>query len=267
MRIDLPDGPPLFAATGGAPFDPSRPVVVLVHGTGADRTFWRGQSRYLAHHGYAVLAVDLPGHGQSPGPSLGEVEEMADRLVAALDVLGVDRAALVGHSLGALVTLDLAGRHPGRVTALALLGVRPEMAVHPALLDGSRAGDHNSIDLKVAWGTGEHAGGTGEPGAWVIGGGVRLAEASGYDAFADDFAACARYGASEERASRITCPSIVVSGSLDRMTTRAGGQEMADLLGCAHVVVEAGHDFPVEAPWPTTEVLTRFLSSEALAAG
>ncbi|MCX7659977.1 MAG: lysophospholipase, partial [Caldimonas manganoxidans] len=56
--------------TGGKPFDPALPCVVFIHGALHDHSVFALQTRYLAHHGHAVLAVDLPGHGGSPGPAL-----------------------------------------------------------------------------------------------------------------------------------------------------------------------------------------------------
>ncbi len=64
----------IFAASGGREFDPTKPVVVLIHGAGQDRTIWSFQTRFLAHHGYAVLALDLPGHGGSDGRRLNRSE-------------------------------------------------------------------------------------------------------------------------------------------------------------------------------------------------
>ena len=57
----------LYAYTGGKPFDAARPCVVFLHGAQHDHSVWILQSRYLAHHGYSVLALDLPGHGRSRG--------------------------------------------------------------------------------------------------------------------------------------------------------------------------------------------------------
>ena len=62
MYIDV-RGRRAFATTGGKPFDSSKPVVLFLHGSGLDHTFWGLQTRYFAHHGYSVLALDLPGHG------------------------------------------------------------------------------------------------------------------------------------------------------------------------------------------------------------
>src|SRR6266404_7948241 len=125
----------LYASTGGKPFSPAQPTVAFIHGAGMDHTVWALQTRWFAHHGRNVLALDLPGHGRSAGPHLGSIAAMADCVLAALAAVGAERASLVGHSMGALVALA-AARAPGTVTALALLGVAPLMPVHPELLAG-----------------------------------------------------------------------------------------------------------------------------------
>lgn len=89
-----------FAATGGRRFDPSLPAVVFIHGAGMDHSVWALQSRYFAHHGRAVLSLDLPGHGRSQGAPLESIEAIADWLAGLLDAAGVEQAVLVGHSMG-----------------------------------------------------------------------------------------------------------------------------------------------------------------------
>ena len=68
---------------------PAQPTVVFIHGAQNDHSVWALQTRYFAHHGFNVLAVDLPGHGRSAGPALASVEAMADWLLAVLDAAGV----------------------------------------------------------------------------------------------------------------------------------------------------------------------------------
>ena len=63
MELTL-DGKTVRYANGGRAHDPALPGVVLVHGAGMNRTVWQLQTRYLAHHGFRVAALDLPGHGQ-----------------------------------------------------------------------------------------------------------------------------------------------------------------------------------------------------------
>ena len=104
------NGATAYCYTGGKPFDAAKPTVVFVHGVLHDHSVWILQSRYLAHHGYNVLAVDLPGHCRSGGEAPATVEQAADFIVALLDAAGVEKAALVGHSWGSLIALEAASR-------------------------------------------------------------------------------------------------------------------------------------------------------------
>ena len=97
-----------YAYTGGKPLDRTLPCVVFLHGAMNDHGNFTLLARWFAHHGFCVLAPDLPGHMRSAGPALPSVEALADWLLALLDAAGVERAALVGHSLGSLVALEAA---------------------------------------------------------------------------------------------------------------------------------------------------------------
>src|SRR4029453_19628423 len=99
-RAAGPGGRPVpFAYSGGKPFAPSLPAIVFIHGAMHDHSVWTLLARWFAHHGHAVLAVDLPGHAQSAGAPLESIEAIADWVLALLDAAGVDEAALVGHSM------------------------------------------------------------------------------------------------------------------------------------------------------------------------
>ena len=94
MKLSV-QGHEAYAYTGGKPFDPAKPTVVMIHGVLNDHSVWILQSRYLAHHGWNVLAVDLPGHCRSAGEAPASVEAAADFIAALLDAAGVAQAALV----------------------------------------------------------------------------------------------------------------------------------------------------------------------------
>src|SRR6266581_4712757 len=111
-----------FVATGGREFDKSQPTIVLLHGAGFDHSTWALHSRWFAHHGFGVLAPDLPGHGGSSGAPLPTIADMADWTAALLDAAGAAKAKLVGHSMGSLIALETAARHPAKVSALGLIG-------------------------------------------------------------------------------------------------------------------------------------------------
>src|ERR1700704_7108773 len=120
-------GSDTFVATGGRKFDSSLPTIVLLHGAGFDHTTWALHSRWFAHHGFGVLAPDLPGHGRSSGSALATIADMADWTAALLDAAGVTKARLVGHSMGSLMALETAARHPARGSALSLIGTASAM--------------------------------------------------------------------------------------------------------------------------------------------
>lgn len=252
-----------FAATGGRPFDGEQPVVVLLHGAGMDHTVWSMQSRYLAHHGRSVLAFDLPGHGRSEGPALLSIAAMADWVHRALAVLTVGRAAIVGHSMGALVALELAATMGRGAEALALLAAAPRMPVHPDLLEAARKGERAAADLVVGWGFGRigHVGGNRAPGSWLMGSGHRLLERALDHVLYADLAACGAYDGAAAAAPRLACPVAVIVGAEDRMTPAKAGAKLAQMIPDARVIsiTGSGHMMMLEKPDETLEALTESL--------
>src|SRR4030081_3033566 len=136
MQLSV-NGIDTFVATGGRNFDTSQPTIVLLHGAGFDHTTWALHSRWFAHHGYGVLAPDLPGHGRSSGAPLQAITDMADWTAALLDAAGVAKAWLVGHSMGSLVALETAARPPAKVAALGLIGTAATLDGGPDLRKGA----------------------------------------------------------------------------------------------------------------------------------
>ena len=145
------NGHTTYCYTGGKAFDAAKPTVVFIHGVLNDHSVWILQSRWFANHGWNVLALDLPGHCRSEGAPPATVEEAAAFVIALLDAAGVARAALVGHSFGSLIALEVAARAPRRVTHLALVGTAYPMAVSDALLDASQNDPQRAIDMVNAF--------------------------------------------------------------------------------------------------------------------
>ena len=258
------DGARAFAATGGRPFDPRLPVTVFVHGAAFDHTVWKLQARYFAWHGGSVLAVDLPGHGRSAGPPRATIRAMADWLAALLDAAEVREAALVGHSMGALVALEAAARHGARVRRLALLGAAAAIPVNDLLLGRAAADDHHALELLTGWGYGRraHYGGHRMPGIWMTGGGLRTLEQAAPGVLHTDLVATDGYADGERAAASIACPTLVVIGARDLMTPAKRGHALARHIADSTTVVipKVGHIMLDEAPDETLDALRDFLS-------
>lgn len=127
--------------------DPSAPAVVLLHGSGPGATGWSnfsGNIATIADAGFHVVAPDMPGWGDSDAVATVDMDHDAD-LVAILDALGLERAALVGNSMGAHTAIRFATLHPERLTHLVTMGA--SLGRGPATLFGP--GDGPSEGLKV----------------------------------------------------------------------------------------------------------------------
>ena len=256
-----------FCYTGGKPFDAAKPTVVMVHGVLGDHSVWALQSRYLAHHGYNVLAVDLPGHCKSAGDAPATVEQAADFIVALLDALGIARAALVGHSWGSLIALQAAAQLGERATHLALVGTAYPRAVSDALLNGALNDPMRAIDMVNTFSHSMLAPPPSSlgPGTWLYGGSralMRRVLASNTQAnvFHTGFKACNDYANGEAAMAQVQCPVLFLLGAADQMTQPRATKALTSKATNARVVtVQAGHALMSEAPDATLFALRDFL--------
>jgi pimeloyl-ACP methyl ester carboxylesterase len=241
-----------YVATGGRDFEPALPTVVLLHGAGFDHSAWALHSRYFAHHGCSVLAPDLPGHGRSMGPALTSIAAMADWVAAVFDAAGVAKAHLVGHSMGSLIAIETAARHPTKVSALGLIGTAAAMTVGPDLLKAAKANDADAIDMVSIWGLGYRAelGGSLAPGLWMHGGAQRVLQRCAPGVLFSDLSACNAYAEALAAAAKVAVPTTVILGERDMMTPAKTGKTLAAAIPHARTVVlqGAGHMMMAERP-------------------
>jgi pimeloyl-ACP methyl ester carboxylesterase len=251
MQLSV-NGIEAFIATGGREFDVSQPTVVLLHGAGFDHTTWALHTRWFAHHGYGVLAPDLPGHGRSAGAPLSTIADMADWTAALLDAAGAAKARLVGHSMGSLIALETAARHPAKISSLSLIGTAATMTVGPDLLKAAQANEPAAIDMVSIWGLGFQAelGGSLAPGLWMHSGAQRVLEQCRPGVLFNDLSACNAYQGALAAAAKITVPTTFILGERDMMTPVRAGQALAAALPNSRTVVlrGAGHMMMVERP-------------------
>lgn len=259
----LVNGQKVYIATGNRPPDPQKATVLFVHGTGQDHTIWVLPTRYFARHEKNVLAVDLPGHGRSAGKPLETIEAMADWLIDALDAVGLPNAAVVGHSLGSLVALAAASRHPSRVRSIVLVGTTVPMPVSEYLLNKARQDGHEAIDMLNFWGFSKSAqlGGNATPGNWMLGGGVRLMEKAESGVIYTDLNACNEYIEGLAHAANVGCPALLILGERDMLTPVRSAMKVAEALPNAEKVVfeGSGHALLAERPDPVLDQLIKMV--------
>ncbi len=261
MHVDVASAM-TYVYTGSQPIVPGRRTVLFVHGAGMDHTVWIQQSRYFAHHGWNVLAPDLPGHGASGGDPLPGITGYADWCIGLMSSCGIDTASLVGHSMGSLVALEAAARHGRHVERLALVGTAVPMAVSDELLDAAAANDHAAIDMITGWGHSPRGqlGGNRAPGMWITGAATRLLERARPGVLHNDLAACNAYADGLASAARVKAPSLLLLGSADMMTPpRASGALQEALADVRRVVIDgAGHMLMAEQPDGVLDTLREF---------
>jgi pimeloyl-ACP methyl ester carboxylesterase len=269
-------GHPTYCYSGGKPFDAAKPTVVFIHGVLNDHSVWILQTRYLAHHGFNVLAVDLPGHGKSAGkernlvPCLS-VEAGADFIIALLEAAGIATAALVGHSFGSLIALEAAAKAPSKITHLAMVGTAFPMPVSAALLEASLNQPHKAIDMVNTFSHSLLAPPPSAlgPGTWLYGSSKALmrrvqASNTAFNLFHTGFTACNDYKNGIAAVSIAQAAMLFILGKADQMTPPKAAQALiteAKTSGkpVTQVTLNAGHSLMTEAPDGVLMALVGFL--------
>ncbi len=268
--MDLIDTPRLYAYTGGKAFDPVLPTIVFLHGGEHDHSVWILQSRYMAHHGYGVLALDLPGHMRSAGPALTTIESMAEHVAVALNAAGAERLIVVGHSMGSLIALELGTILRDKVQGVALIATASPMQVSEVLLDATRNSPAQAMEMINVWSHSasidafDRKPSSPGPGFSNVWSNLRLmqrvAQRNGADVLHADFAACNAYQRGAQAAAELACPALFILGSSDSMTPARSAQPLIDACRDATVVTlaGAGHALMAESPDGVREALRHF---------
>jgi pimeloyl-ACP methyl ester carboxylesterase len=258
------DGRRAFAYTAAHALDPKKPTVLFVHGAGLDHSWFGLQSRYFGYHGRNVLAVDLPGHGRSEGSPLPSIEAMADWLAGVLNKLKIEKASVVGHSMGSLVALEFAARYPAQCERIAFIAVGFPMKVSDAFLEAARNDDYAAFDMHTIWGHAAHVslGSNPNPGMWMYGDTLARLERLAPGVLHTDLKASNDYGGGAESAAKVKCPALFILGRRDVMTPPRAAKVLQEKIAGAKTVEVApsGHSLMAEAPDATLDALISFIS-------
>ncbi|MDV9173073.1 4-carboxymuconolactone decarboxylase [Streptomyces sp. W16] len=238
------------------------PVLILGPSLGTTWHMFDRQVPELAKQ-WRVFRFDLPGHGGSPAHPTGSVSDLADRLLATLDALGVQRFGYAGCALGGAVGLELALRHPERVASLGLIAASPRFGTADEFRQRGVIVRTNGLDPIARmspdrWFTSGFAAAQPAITEWAVQM-VRTTDPGCY------IAACEALAAFDVRSelARIGVPTLVLVGSDDQVTGPAEARTLVAGIPDARLAVVPGasHLVPVEQPAAVTDLLLRHFST------
>ena len=237
--------------------NPAAPTVLLLHMAGSSSVGWSAVCHRLGD-GIEALAPDLPGHGQSGGEPLSSIPQMAAFAARFLDVLGLRRVWVGGHSMGGAVALQLTLDAPSRVRGLLLVATAARLKVAPAILQLLQTQPEALPALF------EQLGGVST--ARLPAAAEAVFPQTSTLGLQRDFSACDGLDLSE-RLAEIRCPASVLVGRDDMMTPPRWAERLADGLPGGVLFIEdgCGHLLPRQrAPWVAEALKTLLTRPEQL---
>ena len=169
-----------------------------------------------------------------------------------IDTLGLNSVALVGHSMGSLITLETASRLGDRVTHAVLIGSISPMPVSEPILDATanKPGAAHSMLTSFGFSKQNLMGGNPNPGMWMVSDSMRRYEDEAQSALDSDMRACNAYQRGLEAASEIAAPTLMLHGDADRLTPLRATKPLLDALSNARmdIIRGSGHSLMVEDP-------------------
>lgn len=231
------------------------PFIILTHGLGANTNIFQPLVESL-RHGYTTIRIDWPGHGHSSLDTTGASYGMPDLvriLTAVMDNLGIDKATLVGHSAGGIVSMMLAAQSPGRVSGLAVIGAgrtrappsqSKDFTLHLAQ-QARQTGTEANVDFLVTYNI---PSATSVLSRALLRAVTTSTSREGYAQLCE--ALCADSHVDPDY-SRILCPTCVIGGVLDPISPPATTDELVRLIGTSgrvpsRHILETGHMMIVE---------------------
>ena len=248
----------IYVSDAGQGIDTSKETIVFLHGSGLSHIVWSLTEQFFSIKNFNVLSLDLPGHGNSDGPCLNSIEQIADWLEKVFNKLNLNKLTLVGHSQGCLEILEYAYKYKDRLKKLVFIGGSNKMPVHPDLLELAQNGDSDAVKLMMKWGyEGSKKFIGGNPVEKIIQSPRDISEI-----LAVDLKACNNYSNGAEAAKRIDFPSILIFGELDKMVSLENGKKFSNLIkdSTTHVIKGCGHMIMIEKAFEMREKILEFLN-------
>ncbi len=238
------DGVPIYARVSVSAAPPDSPIIVLVHGFIISSRYMVPVAEHLAPH-FRVFALDLPGFGNSgePGRALN-IDELADSLARWMDVVGIQRAVLLGNSFGCQVIARFGVRHPERMERAVLVGPTVDHKTRTPIQQAALLVLDAPLERIKVWAL--------HVPDYFKAGIRRILHTLRYtlDDRIEDFL------------PRMPVPTLVVRGSRDPVVPQRWAETLADLLPQGRLVVIPGgaHALNYSRPQDLTRLVRAFLA-------
>jgi pimeloyl-ACP methyl ester carboxylesterase len=243
---------------GSLPRGTSRDVLILIHGAGGSYLFWPPDIRHLSVGG--ILAIDLPGHGESSGDCEDAIEAYAHTLLKFMDRLEIEQAVLGGLSMGGAIAQQMCLDYPERVNGLILVSTGAKLRVYPQLIEDCRRLETypQAVSQILEWSFSQHA-----DQKLVSLAGERMKEVSPR-VLLSDFEACNAFDI-RDSVGDIKQPTLIISGEDDQMTPVKFSEYLAEKINGSRleIIPEAGHMVMLEKPLVVAGLIDKFLGELA----
>lgn len=229
--------------------------LVFIHGSGGDHSVWSYQYAGL-HKRYNVAAIDLPGHGGSEGSGENDIGNYCLWVKKILEILQLKNVILVGHSLGAAISLQFAANYPQAICGIVTVGGGIKMPVNPAIFEFLKTNPVESMELICKFSVAkENREKFMEP---LM---KSLAQAR-TDVLKGDMSACDKFDISAG-ISGISLKVMAICGAEDKMTPPEFSRQISESIsGSKLCLIEgSGHMVMMERPEEFNEALNNFALS------
>jgi len=240
--------------TGEKGILPERPTLILLHGAGGSSQTFLHQVRAL-DRSLNILALDLPGHGNTPGPGFDTISAYAHWVEQALSGSTIPSYFLGGHSMGGAICQEMAWHSSLPLKGLILISTGEELNVSPQILEGLLTKPDQTLTLINQWCFPKNT----DP--LLIQQSVELMKQTPIPIITNDFIACNRFNRSEN-ISTITPPTLIIVGEEDQMTPPAFSQSLNKKIFSSRLVVVpgAGHLVMLEKPREVNQAIEAFVT-------
>jgi pimeloyl-ACP methyl ester carboxylesterase len=248
-----------YLAAEGAQAGP-RPAILLLHGSGVSARSWTFQLQNLGH-ALRVLAVDLPGHGESDPIGAMTLDGYADAARSLLDALGTGPVLAAGHSLGGAVAQLLAARHPQMVRGLVLLSTCAKLPERGGFLQRFYRCLPGFIQKILFFSTAKKILFSPFASRQAMALGMEELRACRPETILKDLTAAQAMDL-REVAQKLRVPTLILCGDRDKLTPPALSKQLSELIpGSRLLTVEAaGHMLPLEAPGLVNQEILNFVN-------